>query len=134
MTAGTKAKMNVLIADDHEVVRKGVCSILESRVDWRVCGEANNGEEAIKKARQLNPDLIILDVTMPVRDGFSTASEIRELMPKVPILMLSMHDGRSMVRAAQAAGAQGFVTKADVAGVLLKAVDALLHGQTYFTD
>lgn len=125
--------MNVLIADDHEVVRKGVCSILESR-GWHVCAEAKNGEEAIKKAQQLHPDLIILDVTMPVCDGFSAASQIREILPDVPILMLSMHDGRSMVRAAQAAGAQGFVTKADVAGVLLKAVDALLQGQTYFMD
>jgi DNA-binding NarL/FixJ family response regulator len=134
MRSISQNSMNVLIADDHEVVRKGVCSILESRDNLHVCGEANNGEEAIKKAQQLNPDLIILDVTMPVRDGFSAASQIKEMLPNVPILMLSMHDGRSMVRAAQAAGAQGFVTKADVAGVLLKAVDALLQGQTYFVE
>jgi two-component system nitrate/nitrite response regulator NarL len=126
--------MKVLIADDHEVVRKGVCSILELREGLVVCGEASNGDEAVQKAAALKPDLVILDVTMPVRDGFSAASKIRAILPAVPILMLSMHNGHSMTRAAQAAGAQGFVTKADVAGTLLKAVDALLQGRTYFSE
>ena len=69
--------MRVLIADDHPVVRKGVCCILESRNDLEVCGEATNGEEAVQKSLRLNPDLIILDGTMPVLDGFSAARKIR---------------------------------------------------------
>ncbi len=76
--------MRVLIADDHPVVRKGVCPILESRNDLEVCGEATNGEEAVQESLRLNPDLIILDVTMPVLDGFSAARKIRELLPKIP--------------------------------------------------
>jgi two-component system nitrate/nitrite response regulator NarL len=126
--------LRILIADDHEVVRKGVCSLLESRADLKVCGEATNGQEAVELARQLDPDLVVLDVTMPVLDGFSAAKKIKQLLPAVPILMLSMHTGPEMVRAAKAAGAQGFVTKTDVAGTLLKAVDVVLQGQTFFTD
>jgi DNA-binding NarL/FixJ family response regulator len=126
--------LRILIADDHEVVRKGVCSLLESRADLKVCGEATNGQEAVELARQLDPDLVVLDVTMPVMDGFSAARKIKQLLPAIPILMLSMHAGLEMVRAAKAAGAQGFVTKTDVAGTLLKAVDVVLQGETFFTD
>jgi DNA-binding NarL/FixJ family response regulator len=126
--------LRILIADDHEVVRKGVCSLLESRADLKVCGEATNGQEAVDLARQLDPDLVVLDVTMPVLDGFSAARKIKQLLPAIPILMLSMHAGLEMVRAAKAAGAQGFVTKTDVAGTLLKAVDVVLQGETFFTD
>ncbi|MGB8322848.1 MAG: response regulator transcription factor [Candidatus Acidiferrum sp.] len=126
--------MRILIADDHEVVRKGVCSLLESRADLKVCGEATNGQEAVDLARQLDPDLVVLDVTMPMLDGFSAARKIKQLLPAMPILMLSMHAGPAMVRAAKAAGAQGFVTKTDVAGTLLQAVDVVLRGETFFTD
>jgi DNA-binding NarL/FixJ family response regulator len=126
--------MRILVADDHPVVRKGVCSILESRKDWEVCGEATNGEEAIQKSLEVNPELIILDVTMPVLDGFSAARKIKEALPVVPILMLSMHDGPEMARSSRSAGAQGFVTKAAANEVLLKAVDALLTGGTFFPN
>jgi len=77
----------VLIADDHEVVRKGVCNILEARGDAKVCGEATNGEEAVQKAIELNPDLVILDVTIPVLDGFSAAKRIKEVLPEIPVLL-----------------------------------------------
>lgn len=125
--------MRVLIADDHDVVRKGVRSILESRADVTVSGEASNGKEALEKAVELKPDLIVLDVSMPVMDGISAAKEIKKVLPATPILILSMHSGREMVRAAQSAGAQGFITKTDVAGVLLDAVDSLQKGETFFT-
>jgi DNA-binding NarL/FixJ family response regulator len=128
-----EALLRVLIADDHVVVRKGVRSILESRADVVVSGEASNGKEALEKALELKPDLIVLDVSMPVMDGISAAKEIKKVLPKTPILILSMHSGREMVRAAQAAGAQGFITKTDVAGVLLDAVDSLQKGETFFT-
>jgi DNA-binding NarL/FixJ family response regulator len=92
--------VRILIADDHEIVRKGVCSILESRKDIEICGEASNGQEAVQKALQLNPDLVILDVTMPVLDGFAAARQVKEVLPNVPILMLSMHDANDAVREA----------------------------------
>jgi len=126
--------MRIIVADDHEVVRKGVCSVLSTRRNIEVCGEASNGLEAIEKALQLYPDLIILDVTMPTMDGLATTKEIKRLLPTIPIIILSVHDGPGIIRAAQEAGAQGFVTKSDVALTLLKAVDAVLRGETFFAD
>ena len=126
--------MRILIADDHEVVRRGVRSVLESCQGYDVCAEAQNGDEAVKLATKLNPDFIVLDVSMPMLDGFSAAKKIKQALPSTPILMLSMHSGREMIRASQAAGAQGFVTKTDVAAVLLKAVEALRQGQTFFAE
>jgi len=126
--------MRVLIADDHEVVRKGVCTILTSRGNGDKAIEAVNGKDALEKATQFNPDLIILDVAMPVLDGFSAAERIRKALPHVPILMFSMHDGPEVVQATKMAHAQGFVTKTEDASVLLNAVDALVHGENFFPD
>ena len=126
--------MRILVADDHETVRKGVCAILSSRKDVEICGEASDGQEAVEKAIQLKPDLVILDVTMPVLDGFNAAKQIKAALPSVPILMLSMHEGQNIIREAQRAGVQGYVTKTAVANVLLKAVDTLLQGQAFFSN
>jgi two-component system nitrate/nitrite response regulator NarL len=86
----------------------------------------------VEKASQLNPDLIVLDVTMPVPDGFSAARQIRAILPEVAILILSMHVDHSIIREAQQAGVQGFVSKSDAGQQLLRAVDAVLQGQTFF--
>jgi DNA-binding NarL/FixJ family response regulator len=123
--------VRILIADDHPVVRRGVCSILESRKDLIVCGEARNGEEAIQKAAELKPDLVILDVTMPVLDGLSAAKRIIASTP-LPILILSMHAGEEIVRLAKSAGARGYINKVQIAESLLKAVDTLMAGGTFF--
>jgi DNA-binding NarL/FixJ family response regulator len=124
--------LRILVVDDHETVRKGVCSILQTGVNVEVCGEASNGEEAVQRAIELRPDLIILDITMPVLDGFSAAEQIKSILPNVPIIMLSMHEGDGVVRQARRAGIQGFVTKSAAGQALLKAVDVVLEGQTYF--
>ena len=126
--------MRIFVVDDHEVVRKGVRSVLRARKNLEVCGEASNGQEAVLKALSLNPDLILMDVTMPVLDGLSATRQIKETQPQIPIIILSVHDGPEMIHAAQAAGAQGFVTKSAVAPALLKAVDAVLRGETFFAD
>jgi two-component system, NarL family, nitrate/nitrite response regulator NarL len=123
--------VRILIVDDHEAVRKGVRAILRSSPDLEVCGEAINGEDAVAKAQELKPDLIILDITMPVLDGFGAAKEIRN-MSDVPILFYSMNDGRAVMESAKAIGANGFVTKSEPAVVLLKAVSALSKKQTFF--
>jgi DNA-binding NarL/FixJ family response regulator len=124
--------VRILIVDDHEAVRKGIRAILRSRPDLEVCGEAINGEEAVAKAEELKPDLIILDVTMPVLDGFGAAREIRKRMSEVPILFYSMNDGRAVMESARAVGANGFITKSEAGGVLLKAVGALSNKETFF--
>jgi DNA-binding NarL/FixJ family response regulator len=111
--------MRVLIADDHEVVRKGVGNILKSHLDVEAAIEVVNGKDAVEKATERSPDLVILDVAMPVLEGFSVAERIKKALPNVPILMLSMHDGPEVVRASKLAQAQGFVTKSEDAEVLL---------------
>ena len=126
--------MRILIVDDHEAVRAGVRVILSSREGLEVCGEAANGREAVAKARQLMPDLVILDVTMPVLDGFSAAREIHKLLPNVAILLLSMHESPNMLNIARSSGAQGYVAKSEGAAVLLRAVDAVAHSKTFFPD
>jgi DNA-binding NarL/FixJ family response regulator len=124
--------LRILVVDDYEAVRKGICAILSSRFDIEVCGEAANGREAIQKARELNPDLIILDITMPILDGTRAAREIKKVMPDIPILFFSMHDSEQVVQQARAIGVQGLVTKTQAAMTLLNAVDALINKQTFF--
>jgi DNA-binding NarL/FixJ family response regulator len=120
--------LRILVADDYTAVRKGVCTLLSSRNDLEVCGEAKDGKET----RELEPDLIILDITMPVLDGFSAVREIRKFMPDVPILILSMHRGKRAIQEAKLLGAQGFVSKSHLAETLLHAVDAIVRKQTFF--
>jgi DNA-binding NarL/FixJ family response regulator len=129
-----RASLRILVADDHESVRKGVCVILGTRGDTEVCGEASNGREAIDKAEELKPDLIILDITMPVVNGIDAAEAIRKALPRVPILFLSMHQGRQIIAAAKRIGVQGYVRKSDAAATLLNAVDALLRNEPFFPE
>ncbi len=124
--------MRILIVDDHAIVRAGVCSILSSRKDIEVCGEAGNGNEAVQKAIQLNPDLVIMDITMPSLGGFDASVKIRKVLPDVPILILSMHDSQTVHHACRRAGAQGYVSKTKTGEILLRAVDSLARGETFF--
>ena len=124
--------MRVLIADDHEAVRKGVCAILATRGDIDVCGEAVNGKEAIQKAHDLQPDLLIVDITMPVLSGFEAAREIKKSMPHVAILILSMHESLQLIEEARKIGVDGYVTKNQVSEILLQAVNAILRKESYF--
>ncbi len=126
--------MRILVADDHEAVRKGVCAILSAGEDLEICGEAENGKQAIEKAHDLRPDLIILDITMPVLSGFEAARELRKTMPQVPILILSMHESNQLIEEAKKLGVQGYVTKTQVGGTLLQAVAALLRKDTFFPE
>jgi len=124
--------VRILIADDHETVRKGIVTILSSRIKISECGEAANGLEAISKAQELEPDLIVLDITMPKLGGFEAAREIRRMYPRMPILFLSMHEGKHIVESAKSIPVQGFVMKNQAGQTLLDAVGALLDGGTFF--
>ena len=127
-----RVALRILIADDHEVVTRGVAAILSARKEIQVINDAFNGKEAVHKAREANPDLIILDVTMPVLDGFAAARQIKRFLPNVPILFLSMHNGTEVIRQAKAAGAQGYVKKEQAGSTLLKAIDTLSRNKTFF--
>ncbi len=123
--------LRVLVADDYEAVRMGLCAMLQSQ-QIEVCAQAKNGEEAIEKSRQLSPDLIILDISMPVLGGIEAAQQIRVFLPDVPILFYSMHNTPQLIAIAKSVGAQGFVTKDQLAVTLLEAVDALRNKKTFF--
>jgi two-component system, NarL family, nitrate/nitrite response regulator NarL len=126
------AKIRILVADDFETVRRGVCVILSSRKDIEVCAEAANGEEAVRKAKELRPDVVIMDFSMPVMDGLTAAKEILRMFPEMPILMFSMHKMEALTQAAKNAGVRGFVTKGESAQNLLQAVDSVLRNEPFF--
>jgi DNA-binding NarL/FixJ family response regulator len=125
--------IRILVADDHETVRKGICAILSSSLALEEVREASNGFEAIAKAQELEPDLIVLDITMPQLGGFDAAKEIRKLYPRLPILFLSMHDGKHLIESAKSIPVQGYVMKNQVGKTLVDAVEQLLKGNTFFS-
>src|SRR5438477_8186216 len=117
--------VRILIADDHEVVRRGVRSLLKSRADWEVCGEAVDGRDAVQKAKELKPDVIVMDIGMPHLNGLEAARVIRKEVPQSEILILSQYEATEMRPAALQAGAREYITKSDVARDLLAAVESL---------
>ncbi|HTS13080.1 MAG TPA: response regulator transcription factor [Candidatus Limnocylindrales bacterium] len=124
--------IRVLVVDDHESVRKGVCAILSSRKDVEICGEASNGKDAVSKADSLKPQIIIMDISMPIMDGISATREILNSSPDTAIVMLSMHNSKEMVENAKRIGARAFVTKAQAGAALLQALDSALRGEPFF--
>jgi DNA-binding NarL/FixJ family response regulator len=126
--------LRILIADDHEVARKGIRSILESHLGWEVCGEVKDGREAVESASTLKPDVLLLDIGMPNLNGLDAARQILAISPDARILILTVHDSEQMVREVLAAGARGFLLKSDAGRDLLAAVEALQHGRTFFTS
>src|SRR5258708_13556728 len=124
--------LRVLVADDHEMVRIGLCTMLQFQ-HIEVCAQAKNGEEAVEKSRQLSPDLIILDVSMPALGGIEAAQQIRVFLPDVPILFYSMNNTPELIAIAKSLGAQGFVTKDQMAARLLEAVAAFRNKKMFFS-
>jgi len=126
--------MRILLADDHEVVRRGMRVLLEARPGWQVCDEAIDGREAVEKAAHHKPDVVILDIGMPVLNGLDAARQIRKDLPSTEVLILTMHESEQVVREVIAAGARGYVLKTDAGRALVKAVEALAQHKTFFTS
>jgi len=118
-------RLAIVIADDHEVVRRGVKALLESREGWRVVAEAANGREAVEMTQQFQPDLVIVDISMPDVDGLTAVRRLRDMGLEVEALILTYHDSPQMVRIAFDAGAHGYVLKSDAGLDLIAAVDAV---------
>jgi PAS domain S-box-containing protein len=126
--------LRILIADDHDIVRRGLKSLLRTRADWDVCGEAADGKEAVDKAKQLKPDVVVLDVSMPNLNGLDAARRIRREVPGSEILILSQHESREMVNEAVRAGALGYVVKSDISRDLLSAIEAVSQHRPLFSS
>jgi DNA-binding NarL/FixJ family response regulator len=124
--------VRVLVVDDHAAIRTGVRFTVQDYSGLEVVGEAANGEEAVAQARKLHPDLIIMDISMPVLDGLSAAEIIMRYYPQTRIVMFSMHEIREFVETARSLGLSGYVAKEEDGASLRLAVDAVLHDQTYF--
>lgn len=126
-------KPRILIADDHEIVLEGIRTLLaRSRRDWEICGEARNGEDAMTLVQEVRPDVVVLDITMPRVSGLQAAMKISKLNTGCRILMFTMHDSPRLAAEVRNAGAHGFVLKSQAARDLVRAIECLLGGDTFF--
>ena len=126
-------QLSILIADDHEFVRRGIRELLRVQPTWKVAGEATNGREAVEKATKLKPDVAIIDFSMPELDGLQATRQIREKNPDTEIVILTGSESGRVVRSAIGAGAVGFVLKSDLAGCLVKAVREASKGKRFLS-
>jgi two-component system, NarL family, nitrate/nitrite response regulator NarL len=125
-------RVRVLIADDHEVMRLGIRNLLELHPGWRVCAEANNGQEAVEKTFQFHPDVIIMDISMPVMNGLEAANQITKKEPKIPVILFSLHLSDDLSRHFKTDGIRGAVAKGNAARDLVLAIETVLAGGTFF--
>ena len=128
------SSIRILIADDFEAWRRKIRRLIEEKPELQVVSEASDGAEAVRKANDLKPELIVLDIGLPELDGIEAARRIRELSPGSKILFLSLNDDRDVTQAALGTGALGYVHKMDADGELLSAVDAVLQGEQFLSS
>jgi DNA-binding NarL/FixJ family response regulator len=125
--------LRILIADDHDLMRRGLKALLESHPGWTVCAEAHTGREAVTKAEELKPDIVILDITMPELNGVEAARRILKGSPNTEILVLSVHYSDQLIRDILDAGVRGYIVKSDSDRDLVVAVEALANHKPFFT-
>ena len=125
--------LRILIADDHDLLRRGVKELLQSHAGWEVCGEAHTGREAVAHAEQLKPDIVILDISMPDLNGVDAAKKIRKVSPNTEVLILSVHYSDQLIRDILEAGVRGYIVKSDSDRDLIIAVEALANHKPFFT-
>src|SRR6267154_1687778 len=131
--AATKQRIKVLLVDDHPVVRKGLQSCLARQDTIKVVGEASDGDEALKKARELSPDVVLMDISMPRMNGLAVTGVLRKDHPDVKVLVLSVHNNRDYIFRIIQAGAHGFISKEALPDELLRAIESVYAGEPFFS-
>jgi DNA-binding NarL/FixJ family response regulator len=126
--------MRILIADDHEMVRLGLRHLLAERPGWEICAEAKTGREAVTLARQFEPDVVVMDISMPQLNGLDATRMISQLLPETKIVILTMHFSDKLIGEIVKAGACGYIMKSDAARDLAAAIKAVVNGGSYFTS
>jgi two-component system response regulator NreC len=125
--------LRILVADDHDIVRQGVQSVIDEQPNWEVCGVAATGREAVARARELKPDVVILDMTMPELNGLDAAILIRRHLPEAEILMFTVHESDDLIRKAFEAGVKSFIFKTEPPQFLVEAIESLARHKPYVT-
>lgn len=125
--------LRLLVVDDHEVVRKGLRSVLEQQPGWQVAGEASDGREAVAKAKELKPDVTVLDISMPSLNGLEATRQMLKQDARAKVLILTMHDSDPLIQSVLNAGARGYLLKSDAGKDLVTAVEAVRRNKTFFT-
>lgn len=126
--------VRIIVADDHDIVRHGLRTLLETRQGWEVIGEASDGRQAVDMAKRLKPDVAVLDISMPELNGLEAARQILHDLPRTEVLILTMHRSEQVVRELLQAGARGYLLKNDAARELVAAVEALSQHQPFFSS
>src|SRR5271154_6209851 len=126
--------VRLLVADDHEIVRKGLRSLLEAQPGWQVMAEASDGREAVEKARAMKPDVTVLDISMPALNGLEAARQMIKNDARAKILILTMHESDPLIRQVLDAGARGYVLKSDASRDLVTAGNAVCSNKAFFTE
>ena len=126
--------LRILIADDHDIVRRGLRALLDSQPGWTIVAEATQGREAVKQAKRLKPDIAILDISMPGLNGLEAARQILKASPRTEVLILTVRESEQVVREVLEAGVRGYVLKSDAGPTLVAAVEALSQHQPFFTS
>jgi DNA-binding NarL/FixJ family response regulator len=126
--------LRILIADDHEIIRRGLKALLASRPGWMVCAEAATGREAVALAAEHRPDIVVIDISMPGLNGLEATRQIRKRLPKTQVMILSAHYTDQLVREVLDSGARAYILKSDASRDLLNAVEAIADNRSFFTS
>jgi DNA-binding NarL/FixJ family response regulator len=126
--------MRILIADDHDIIRRGLKALLSSHAGWEICAEAKTGREAVSLAEENRPDIVVMDISMPELNGLEAARRIHKLLPKTEILILSVHFSDQLVRDILDVGARAYIMKSDADRDLVTAIEAIANRRSFFTS
>lgn len=130
----TTLPLRILIADDHDVMREGTRAVIERQAGWEVCGLAATGREAVEQSRELKPDIVVMDMSMPELNGLDAAVQIKRALPKTEILIFTAHTSEDLIREVFESGAKSFINKAEAHTYLVEAIESLSRHKPFFTD